>query len=143
MRQITPQAILFVGICKPDLDHVLDNLLQSNNTNARPNADNNQHQSRELTENSQFALSLMPDAYLSEISFRDTRATGESKNNANGGNYANKGELMMCKICLDADVGVTFVPCGHLVACVRCSQKLNKCPICRQYIQQKIKCYVT
>jgi len=90
----------------------------------------------------------MPDNYLSdlsELSVRDDRssATDESESRPNASQYSNKSDMMMCKICLDADVGVTFVPCGHLVACVRCSQKFNKCPICRQYIQQKIKCYVT
>ncbi|VDH90557.1 Hypothetical predicted protein [Mytilus galloprovincialis] len=38
-------------------------------------------------------------------------------------------DLYTCKICLDEKVGVTFLPCGHLVTCKSCSPKLRKCPV--------------
>ena len=48
-------------------------------------------------------------------------------------------EQLTCKICLDANVGIVFLPCGHIVACVTCSVRLSKCPICRKFIREKVK----
>ncbi|KAM6923759.1 E3 ubiquitin-protein ligase XIAP [Xenentodon cancila] len=46
-----------------------------------------------------------------------------------------------CKICMDRDIGIVFIPCGHLVCCKECSESLIKCPICCGAITQKIKTY--
>ncbi|XP_027132265.1 E3 ubiquitin-protein ligase XIAP-like [Larimichthys crocea] len=46
-----------------------------------------------------------------------------------------------CKICMDRDIGIVFIPCGHLVSCKQCSVSLIKCPICCGAITQKIKTY--
>lgn len=48
-----------------------------------------------------------------------------------------------CKICMDRDVSVVFIPCGHLVSCDSCSKSLVKCPICCGAISQKIKTYIS
>ncbi|CAG2197152.1 BIRC7_8 [Mytilus edulis] len=48
-------------------------------------------------------------------------------------------ELYTCKICLDERVGITFVPCGHLVTCKTCSPKIRRCPLCRTFIRGTIK----
>ncbi|XP_076594613.1 E3 ubiquitin-protein ligase XIAP [Chaetodon auriga] len=47
-----------------------------------------------------------------------------------------------CKICMDRDICIVFIPCGHLVSCKECSVSLVKCPICCGAIMQKIKTYV-
>lgn len=44
-----------------------------------------------------------------------------------------------CKICLDAEVRVVFLPCAHLVSCSRCAAKLRTCPMCRMRILRSIK----
>lgn len=49
----------------------------------------------------------------------------------------------LCKICMDKDVSIVFIPCGHLVSCKECSVALTKCPICCGFIAQKIKTYIT
>lgn len=46
-----------------------------------------------------------------------------------------------CKICMDRDICMVFIPCGHLVTCKECSVMLVKCPICCGAITQKIKTY--
>ncbi|KAG7264640.1 hypothetical protein CRUP_000169 [Coryphaenoides rupestris] len=46
-----------------------------------------------------------------------------------------------CKICMDRDICMVFIPCGHLVCCGECSQSLSKCPICCGSIAQKVKIY--
>ncbi|XP_048088217.1 E3 ubiquitin-protein ligase XIAP isoform X2 [Alosa alosa] len=48
-----------------------------------------------------------------------------------------------CKICMDSDACIVFVPCGHLATCKRCSDSLGKCPICCANIIQKIKTYIS
>lgn len=48
-------------------------------------------------------------------------------------------DLYTCKICLDERVGITFVPCGHLVTCKNCSPKIRRCPLCREFIRGTIK----
>ncbi len=43
-----------------------------------------------------------------------------------------------CKICYDKDISCVFVPCGHLVACLRCGVRIDResgaCPICQKDI---------
>ncbi|KAI5266450.1 Baculoviral Iap Repeat-Containing Protein 3 [Manis pentadactyla] len=40
-------------------------------------------------------------------------------------------EERTCKVCMDQEVSVVFIPCGHLVVCKDCAPSLRKCPICR------------
>ncbi|XP_008276362.1 E3 ubiquitin-protein ligase XIAP [Stegastes partitus] len=47
-----------------------------------------------------------------------------------------------CKICMDRDICMVFIPCGHLVSCKECSDSLIVCPICCGAIAQKIKTYI-
>ena len=34
-------------------------------------------------------------------------------------------EEKTCKVCMDAEVGVVFLPCGHLVVCPNCAPSLK------------------
>ncbi|NXV75579.1 BIR7B protein, partial [Atlantisia rogersi] len=52
-------------------------------------------------------------------------------------------EEKMCKVCMDRDVSVVFVPCGHLVACGECAINLKLCPICRAVIQGSVKTFMS
>jgi baculoviral IAP repeat-containing protein 2/3 len=45
----------------------------------------------------------------------------------------------LCKICMDRELEITFIPCGHLVTCEQCAQPLKKCPICRKLIKSHVK----
>lgn len=49
----------------------------------------------------------------------------------------------LCKICLDRDYSVVFIPCAHLATCEECSKPLEKCPICCGVITQKVKTYIS
>lgn len=56
-------------------------------------------------------------------------------------------EAHLCKICLDADIGVVFLPCGHLICCPKCATEIqNKippiCPVCRRCIGSTIRTYL-
>ncbi|KAF7229543.1 E3 ubiquitin-protein ligase XIAP [Nothobranchius furzeri] len=47
-----------------------------------------------------------------------------------------------CKICMDRDLCIVFLPCAHLATCKECSEVLTKCPICCEAITQKVKTYI-
>uniref|UniRef100_A0A7N4NVF5 Baculoviral IAP repeat containing 2 n=1 Tax=Sarcophilus harrisii TaxID=9305 RepID=A0A7N4NVF5_SARHA len=44
-------------------------------------------------------------------------------------------EERTCKVCMDKEVSIVFIPCGHLVVCKECAPSLRKCPICRGIIK--------
>ncbi|KAH3892738.1 hypothetical protein DPMN_016866 [Dreissena polymorpha] len=46
---------------------------------------------------------------------------------------------IMCKICMDRDACVVFLPCGHMATCEVCSKALRKCAMCRTVIRRTIK----
>ena len=50
-------------------------------------------------------------------------------------------EDRICKICWSNQVGVVFLPCGHLISCVNCTPKHKDFPFCRQFIKGKIKTF--
>ena len=47
------------------------------------------------------------------------------------------GEAAECVVCLDAPTGVKLKPCGHLVLCEACSQRVDVCPVCREPIAER------
>ena len=40
-------------------------------------------------------------------------------------------------VCLDAPTRVKLKPCGHLVLCEACSQRVDVCPVCREPIAER------
>ena len=46
-----------------------------------------------------------------------------------------------CKVCMDEEACVVFVPCGHLMSCVNCSPSLKNCAICRRPVKSSIRTY--
>ncbi|AXS67756.1 iap-1 [Cryptophlebia peltastica nucleopolyhedrovirus] len=47
----------------------------------------------------------------------------------------------VCKICYNAPLNAAFNPCGHVVACIKCSVSVNKCPTCRMPFETIVKLY--
>ncbi|NWZ26538.1 BIR7B protein, partial [Asarcornis scutulata] len=52
-------------------------------------------------------------------------------------------EERTCKVCMERNVSVVFVPCGHLVACRECALNLRLCPICRAVIRQSVRTFMS
>jgi len=48
----------------------------------------------------------------------------------------------LCKICLNDEATVVFLPCGHLSSCTACASALKDCPVCRAQIQGLIRAYL-
>ena len=47
-----------------------------------------------------------------------------------------------CVICMEADIQVVFVPCGHIVCCASCAEHQQACPTCRADIVQRVRTYL-
>ena len=47
----------------------------------------------------------------------------------------------LCKVCMDEDACIVFIPCGHLMSCVNCSPSLKNCAICRRPVKSSIRTY--
>ncbi|XP_059160172.1 putative inhibitor of apoptosis isoform X4 [Physella acuta] len=45
----------------------------------------------------------------------------------------------ICKICMDKEVSVVFLPCGHLVSCGECAVAMRDCPVCRVNVKGIVK----
>uniref|UniRef100_H0WT66 Baculoviral IAP repeat containing 3 n=1 Tax=Otolemur garnettii TaxID=30611 RepID=H0WT66_OTOGA len=52
-------------------------------------------------------------------------------------------EERTCKVCMDKQVSVVFIPCGHLVVCTECAPSLRKCPICRGTIKGTVRTFLS
>ncbi|XP_026051876.1 E3 ubiquitin-protein ligase rififylin [Carassius auratus] len=47
-------------------------------------------------------------------------------------------EENLCKICMDSPIDCVLLECGHMVTCSKCGQRMNECPICRQYVVRAV-----
>ncbi|KAL9917201.1 death-associated inhibitor of apoptosis 2 [Glossina fuscipes] len=50
-------------------------------------------------------------------------------------------DARLCKVCLDEEVGVVYLPCGHLVTCVQCAPGVEQCPVCRTTIKGFVRTF--
>jgi hypothetical protein len=48
----------------------------------------------------------------------------------------------LCKICVDREANIVFIPCGHLATCGECAAAFKQCPVCRTKIRQAVKTYM-
>jgi len=51
-------------------------------------------------------------------------------------------EQRLCKICMDEEVSIVLLPCGHFVSCVKCAPALRNCPICRNGIKGTVRTFM-
>lgn len=52
-------------------------------------------------------------------------------------------EQRQCKVCMDKDACITFVPCGHLISCDECYSTLRLCPMCRAVIESTLRTFIS
>uniref|UniRef100_T1JFM1 RING-type domain-containing protein n=1 Tax=Strigamia maritima TaxID=126957 RepID=T1JFM1_STRMM len=52
-------------------------------------------------------------------------------------------EMRLCKICMDEEIGVVFLPCGHLICCPKCAPSLKDCPVCRKEIRGTVRTFLS
>ncbi|KAJ8978703.1 hypothetical protein NQ317_015951 [Molorchus minor] len=51
-------------------------------------------------------------------------------------------DALTCKICMDNQIDVVFLPCAHVVACTTCAARVDRCPLCRSEFEQAQKLYL-
>lgn len=49
----------------------------------------------------------------------------------------------LCKICYAEELGVVFLPCGHIVACVKCASSLSTCAVCRKPFTATVRAFLS
>ena len=52
-------------------------------------------------------------------------------------------DARLCKICYDKEMNCVFVPCGHVVACVKCAQEISVCALCQEFISIAMRIYLS
>ncbi|KAJ8939446.1 hypothetical protein NQ318_023072 [Aromia moschata] len=52
-------------------------------------------------------------------------------------------EKTLCKICYKNELGVVFLPCGHIVACVDCASALKTCAVCRKPLEATVRAFLS
>ncbi|XP_033210530.1 baculoviral IAP repeat-containing protein 3-like isoform X1 [Belonocnema kinseyi] len=50
-------------------------------------------------------------------------------------------DARMCKICYNEELGVVFLPCGHVVACVKCAPGMTTCAVCREPVTMTVRAF--
>ena len=49
----------------------------------------------------------------------------------------------LCKVCCINEIQIFFQPCGHVLACISCAERLSSCAVCRSPIHQKLRAYIS
>jgi hypothetical protein len=49
---------------------------------------------------------------------------------------------MKCKVCFEENITYALLPCYHFVLCGKCSQKIDKCVICRKPKESVVRIYL-
>ncbi|KAK3090855.1 hypothetical protein FSP39_015260 [Pinctada imbricata] len=52
-------------------------------------------------------------------------------------------DLTMCKICMENDINIVFLPCGHLASCSECAPAMRRCPVCRGHVKGTVRTFLT
>lgn len=73
-----------------------------------------------------------------ETETKEQPAFAEDSNKSGGGSVST-----MCKICFAKEVGVVFLPCGHIVACVDCAPALSTCAVCRKPLGATVRAFLS
>ncbi|XP_055895870.1 uncharacterized protein LOC106054167 isoform X2 [Biomphalaria glabrata] len=92
------------------------------------------------TNSSPCPASLTPASATTTVSKESTATPDDDQTLAE--KYRQLMEERQCKICMEVDARMTFVPCGHLVSCEVCSSQLKQCPMCRSDIEKVVKTYL-
>lgn len=52
-----------------------------------------------------------------------------------------KDEENSCILCCENEKNTVILPCHHMISCIDCTNKINKCPICQVKIKKKISLF--
>lgn len=55
----------------------------------------------------------------------------------------NSDDARLCKICYNEELGIVFLPCGHVVACVKCAPGMVTCAVCRGRVDMTVRAIIS
>jgi len=90
---------------------------------------------RKINEKESNSNVYIPDVDISDVDISDVDVSELVAENSR------LREQKTCKVCMDAEVGVVFLPCGHLVVCGNCATSLKSCAVCRTTITGTIRTF--
>jgi hypothetical protein len=47
-----------------------------------------------------------------------------------------------CIVCINENVQVALLPCGHAQLCLNCASMVRRCPTCRRIVALQIRIYL-
>lgn len=69
------------------------------------------------------------------------KGSAENLSNTKIQNSKSTDDARMCKICYNGELGVVFLPCGHMVACVKCAPGMISCAVCREPVTMTVRAF--
>ncbi|RUS69622.1 hypothetical protein EGW08_022609, partial [Elysia chlorotica] len=89
---------------------------------------------------------LKGNMYLKENSFSISVNRNKAKDEELLGSLKQKNDVLrlqtLCKICMDKEVAIVFLPCGHLVCCTECAAAMKDCPVCRSQVKGVVRAFM-
>lgn len=74
---------------------------------------------------------------------KETAATASSSRPNSPPKSKNADDARMCKICYNEELGVVFLPCRHMVACVKCAPGMTSCAVCREKVTMTVRAIIS
>ncbi|XP_039214130.1 baculoviral IAP repeat-containing protein 7 isoform X1 [Crotalus tigris] len=105
--------------------------------------EDNLHWSEDYSESSHESLEREPDPWRVRRETQAERSHEPESTTSMEEKLRQLQEERMCKVCMDKDVSIVLVPCGHLVVCAECAPNLSRCPICRGDIRDSMKAFLS
>ncbi|XP_053390367.1 E3 ubiquitin-protein ligase XIAP-like [Mercenaria mercenaria] len=50
-------------------------------------------------------------------------------------------QMVQCMLCVKEEPDILFLPCAHHRICHKCSENITRCPVCNNYIKEKVRTY--
>ncbi|XP_053386182.1 baculoviral IAP repeat-containing protein 3-like [Mercenaria mercenaria] len=77
------------------------------------------------------------------VNFKTVTAPQEQENNLQALTEENKklSRLIYCMLCVTGEADMLFLPCTHHRTCHECAADLIFCPVCNEFIKEKVKTF--
>ncbi|XP_071112515.1 baculoviral IAP repeat-containing protein 7-like isoform X2 [Haliotis cracherodii] len=92
--------------------------------------------------NSQIDVQSLMEAVMRDQEEKGGSGSASQARPAPSGTHWDPEDRIICKICMEREVEVTFQPCGHLVCCEECTHHIQDCPVCRRAIRSTVRTYL-
>lgn len=92
--------------------------------------------------NSNSELSYQNNSVETNVnSIESIRENAENLSNIKVQNNKSPDDAKICKICYNEELEVVFLPCGHVIACVKCACDMKSCAVCRKLITKTVRVF--